>query len=56
VSAFFLGQSLGIVLAALLLAKLGTFSLFIAAALLIPVIGTVFSRLLDVRHYHIHKN
>jgi len=49
-SAFFLGQSLGVVLAALLLEKSGAFSLFIAAALFVPAIGAVFSRLLHIRH------
>ena len=49
-SAFFLGQSLGVVLAALLLEKLGAFPLFVVAGLCIPVIGVVFSRLLLLRH------
>lgn len=48
-SAFFLGQSLGVVLAAMMLAKLGAFSLFLAAAMLMPFIGGGFSRLLYTR-------
>jgi predicted MFS family arabinose efflux permease len=45
-SSFFLGQSLGTVLAAILLAARGAFALFIAAAVLMPLIGGVFSLLL----------
>ncbi|AXS79626.1 MFS transporter [Dechloromonas sp. HYN0024] len=45
-SSFFLGQSLGVILAAKLLATQGAFALFIAATVLMPLIGIVFSRLL----------
>lgn len=48
-SSFFLGQSLGTVLAAILLAARGAFALFIAAAVLMPLIGGVFSLLLRNR-------
>jgi YNFM family putative membrane transporter len=49
-SALFLGQSLGVILAAMLLAAWGAFSLFIVATLSIPLVGAVFSRLLQVHH------
>ncbi|MGE5491746.1 MAG: MFS transporter [Actinomycetota bacterium] len=49
-SAFFLGQSLGVVLAAALLARAGAASLFGAAAGLMPVIGLLFARLLSRHH------
>ena len=49
-SAFFLGQSLGVVLAARWLAASGARSLFVVAALAIPVVGAVFARLLHLHH------
>jgi predicted MFS family arabinose efflux permease len=49
-SALFLGQSLGVILAAMLLAAWGAFPLFIVATLSIPLVGGVFSRLLQVHH------
>jgi len=49
-SAFFLGQSLGVILAAIVLAVWGAFPLFMVAALFTPLIGVVFSRLLHGHH------
>jgi predicted MFS family arabinose efflux permease len=49
-SAFFLGQSLGVVLASLLLSHAGMAVLFVVAALALPVIGLAFSRALKVHH------
>lgn len=48
-SSFFLGQSLGVVLAATLLAARGAFALFIVAAVLMPLIGGIFALLLRRR-------
>jgi predicted MFS family arabinose efflux permease len=47
--ALFLGQSAGVVLAAMLLAERGTVVLFVAAALAIPAIGGGFARRLQLR-------
>ncbi len=49
-SAFFLGQSLGVVLASILLARTGMTALLVLAALALPVIGLAFSRALKVHH------
>ncbi|MDE2259960.1 MAG: MFS transporter [Betaproteobacteria bacterium] len=49
-SAFFLGQSLGVVLAAMVLTRAGAGMLFAVAALALPVIGLVFSRALKIHH------
>ncbi|MDE2623851.1 MAG: MFS transporter [Betaproteobacteria bacterium] len=49
-SAFFLGQSLGVVLASFLLAWSGPALLFTLAGLALPVIGLVFSRALKRHH------
>ncbi|EEG07699.1 MFS transporter [Pseudogulbenkiania ferrooxidans] len=49
-SAFFLGQSLGVVLAAALLARSGATTVFIAAAAITPVLGTVFARRIRLQH------
>jgi predicted MFS family arabinose efflux permease len=49
-SAFFLGQSLGVVLAAALLARSGATMVFIAAAAITPVLGTVFARRIRQQH------
>lgn len=49
-SAFFFGQSIGVMVAATILAKIGAFPLFISAALLIAVFGTWFSMQLKVHH------
>lgn len=49
-SAFFLGQSSGVVLASLILARHGPMMLFVLAGLTLPVIGLVFSQAL--KRYH----
>ena len=49
-SAFFMGQALGVVLAADLLARAGASALFMLAAMAMPVIGGVFANLLHKRH------
>ncbi|MFA6139083.1 MAG: MFS transporter [Hyphomicrobium sp.] len=49
-SAFFLGQALGAVLAAALLAEAGVMTLFVLAALLMPLISSGFVRLLQRQH------
>lgn len=49
-SAFFLGQSLGVILAAGLLARAGASGLFLAATAAMPVIGLTFARLLSRHH------
>jgi len=49
-SAFFLGQALGAVLAAALLAEAGVMALFVLAALLMPLISSGFVRLLQQQH------
>jgi YNFM family putative membrane transporter len=48
-SAFFLGQSLGVVLAALLLDAWGALSVFLTAAFFMPLLGVLFSALLHAR-------
>jgi predicted MFS family arabinose efflux permease len=50
-SAFFLGQSLGVVLASAILAQAGALTLFVAAACLTPVISTLFARVLRLHHH-----
>jgi predicted MFS family arabinose efflux permease len=52
-SAFFLGQSLGVILASLILAWTGAFSLFIVVGCLTPLISTLFSR--DLRSHHLAR-
>ena len=47
-SAFFLGQSLGVTLAAMLLAKKGAVGLFVVATCLTPILSTLFARLLNI--------
>ncbi len=49
-SAFFLGQSLGVVLASLVLARFGPSVLFVLAGLALPLIGAGFSRALGRHH------
>ena len=49
-SAFFLGQSLGVMLSAWLLAQASPRVLFMTATLLLPLIGMAFSRALKLRH------
>ena len=48
-SALFIGQSLGVILAAMLLANWGAFALFMTAALFMPLLGVVFFILLSTR-------
>lgn len=49
-SSFFLGQSLGVVAAALVLERHGSVFLFILSAALIPVVSSAFARLLARHH------
>ena len=49
-SALFLGQSLGVVVAAWLLAGAGAVTLFVLAGCLMPLVSSVFARLLSVHH------
>jgi predicted MFS family arabinose efflux permease len=53
-SAFFLGQSLGVMLAAILLAKEGAVGLFIVAACLMPILSTLFARFLNTHRLANH--
>jgi predicted MFS family arabinose efflux permease len=52
-SAFFLGQSLGVILASILLLQTGTITLFLVAACMMPIISTLFARLLKAHHREI---
>jgi hypothetical protein len=45
----FLGQSTGVILGAMVLARLGTVALFVAATVAMPLIGLGFARLLQGR-------
>ena len=49
-SAFFLGQSLGVILSASVIAAFGNLSLFLTAACLLPALGAVFAWLLAAHH------
>lgn len=49
-SSFFLGQSLGVMAAAIILERLGIAPLFILAAAFIPLVSTTFARLLSKHH------
>lgn len=49
-SSFFLGQSLGVIVAALVLERHGSVFLFILSAALIPVVSSAFARLLARHH------
>lgn len=49
-SSFFLGQSVGVSLAALAIAKLGPSSPFVVSAVLTPALALLFARLLRQRH------
>jgi predicted MFS family arabinose efflux permease len=52
-SAFFLGQSLGVILASILLLQTGAVTLFLVAACLMPVVSTLFARLLKTHQREI---
>ncbi|MFY9459468.1 MAG: MFS transporter [Aquabacterium commune] len=49
-SSFFLGQSVGVSLAALAIARLGPLSPFVVSAMLTPALALLFARLLRQRH------
>lgn len=53
-SSFFLGQSLGVVIAAIVFDRFGFAVLVLAAGLLLPVVSGVFARLLSRRHRQPH--
>lgn len=54
-SSFFLGQSAGVSLAALAIARVGPMSAFAASAVLTPALALLFARLLRQRHASTHS-
>ena len=50
-SAFFLGQSLGVMLASILFSQHGAIAMFLVAACIMPIISTLFVRLLRTHHH-----